>query len=83
MIRETPKASDTKPGVETRSAAELIALGRVRIQRMRFGSRGRKIKMGNPRVKFLPLVMMSETWNSLNDRTGVGRQGRSHPPEPA
>ena len=35
-VRETPKASDTKPGVETRSAAELIALGMVRIQRIMF-----------------------------------------------
>ena len=44
MIRETPKTSDTKPGVETRSAAELIALGMVRIQRMRFESREEKSK---------------------------------------
>jgi hypothetical protein len=39
-----------------------------------------KMEMGNPRVKILPLVMMLETRISLNDRTGVGRQSRSHPP---
>lgn len=33
-VRGTPKASDTKPNVETRPVAELIALGMVKIQRI-------------------------------------------------
>ena len=58
-VRETPKASDTKPGVETRSAAELIALGMVRIQRIivhvgdLVTGPPQKTEMGNPRVKNL------------------------------
>jgi hypothetical protein len=58
--------------VETRPVAELIALGTVIIQRIPLLLL-QQMGMGNPRVKFLPLA---QTWNSLNDRTGVGL----HPP---
>ena len=71
-VRETPKASDTKPGVETHSAAEFIALGMVRIQRITVIV-GDLTKNRNGQSAGKEPTSL-KTWFSLNDRTGVGRE---------